>query len=159
MDLNTVTGELTAESTKDTKLVTIRSLLSIMGILQSPALLHLCVEDLTTDIKDDILKYFLKYMRYLNDLQTGLVAEEILELQRQVDLSCPDLSLKCDDKDCCSPEEDNLPSAGGEPGPGQGGNMTLAGWDPWPGQGGNTKHEDLLGGSTPSDEKMSTRHP
>ena len=53
-----------------------------------------------------------------------------------------------------------LPGPGvGGPGPGQGGNMTLAGWEPWPGQGGNMKHEDLLGGSTPSDEKMSTRHP
>ena len=57
-----------------------------MGLLQSPAFLGLCLQDLTTDIKDTILKYFPKYVRYLDDLQTGVVAEEILELQREVDL-------------------------------------------------------------------------
>ena len=86
MDFNVKTQELTAKATPDTKLVTIRSLVCIMGFLQSPTFLHLCLKDLKKEIKDDILKYFLKFMRYLDDLKTGLVAEEILELQRQVDL-------------------------------------------------------------------------
>ena len=117
MDLNTVTGELTAKAIPDTKLVTIRSLVSIKGILQSPAFLHLCLEDLTTEIKDDILRYFLKYMRYLDDSQTGLVAEEILELQRQVDLEAVDLTLKCDDDDCCSHEDGDQGMIGSQPRP------------------------------------------
>ena len=37
-------------------------------------------------------------MRYLEDLQTGLVAEEILELQGQMDLDAEDLRSRCDDK-------------------------------------------------------------
>ena len=100
-----------------------------MGVLHLPAFLHFCLEDLTTEIKDDILKYFLKYMRYLDDLQTRLVAKEILELRRQVDLEAVDLTLKCDDDDCCSQKDDNLP----------------------------VFIEDLLGGTTPSDEKRCTR--
>ena len=61
MDFNVKTQELTAKATPDTKLVTIRSLVSIMGILHNAIL----------------RTYFLKYVRYLDDLQTGLVAEEI----------------------------------------------------------------------------------
>ena len=56
MDFKVKTQEITAKATPDTKLVTIRSLVSIMGILQSPVFLHLCLEDLTTEIKDDILR-------------------------------------------------------------------------------------------------------
>ena len=78
-----------AKSTPDTKLVTIITLVSIMGFLQSPA--NPCLENLTTELKDTILQYFFKYMSYLDDLQTGLVAEEILELQRQMDLDAEDL--------------------------------------------------------------------
>ena len=55
MDFNVKTQELTAKASPDTKLVTIRSLVSIMGLLQSPAFLNLCLEDLTTEIKDTIL--------------------------------------------------------------------------------------------------------
>ena len=51
-------------------------------------------------------------MRYLDDLQTGLVAEEILELQSQVDLDAEDLERKCDDGDCCSKEMDLQPLDG-----------------------------------------------
>lgn len=55
MDLNDKTQELTAKATPDTKLVTIRSLVSIMGLLQNPTFLNLCPENLTTEIKDIIL--------------------------------------------------------------------------------------------------------
>ena len=69
-------------------------------------------------------------MRNLDDLQTGLVAEEILELKRQVDLDAEDLGRKCDDDNCCSQEDDDL----------------------------HIINEDLLGGATPPDEKMCKRH-
>ena len=72
----------------------------------------------------------MKYVRYLDDLQTGVVAEEILELQRQVDLDAVDLNIKCDDDDCCSHQDEDLPVI----------------------------NEDLLGGTTPPDEKRCTRH-
>ena len=67
-------------------------------------------------------------MRYLDDLQSGLVAEEILELQRQVDLEAVDLTLECDDEDCCGQQDLSV------------------------------HNEDLLGRPTPADEKMCTRH-
>ena len=135
MDLNTKTNELTAKVGPDTKLVTIRSLVSIMGFLQSPSFLNLCLDSLTNDIKDKILQYFLKYMRYLDDLQSGLVAEEILELQSQVDLDAEDLGKKCDDGDCCSQEGEDLQPLHGA-----------------------VINPDLLGEPTPPDEKMCTRH-
>ena len=74
--LNDKTPGLTAKATPDTKLVIIWSLVSIMGLLQSPAFLNLCLENFTTEIKDIILQYFLKYVCYLDDLQTGVVAEK-----------------------------------------------------------------------------------
>ena len=64
-------------------------------------------------------------MRYLDDLQTGLVAEEILELQEQMDLDAEDRRSRCDDDDCCSHENEDLPVI----------------------------NEDLLGGTTPPAEK------
>ena len=106
-----------------------------MGFLQSPSFLHLCQDSLTDDIKDKILQYFLKYMRYLDDLQTGLVAEEILELQSQVDLDAEDLGRKCGDGDCCSQEDEDLQPLHGA-----------------------VINPDLLGEATPPDEKMCTRH-
>ena len=51
MDLNTKTNELTAKVGPDTKLVTIRSLVTIMGFLQSLSFLHLCLDSLTNDIR------------------------------------------------------------------------------------------------------------
>ena len=71
MDFNVKTQELTAKATPDTKLVTIRSLVSIMGILQSPVFLNICLKGLTTEIKDAVLQYFLKCLHYLDNLQTG----------------------------------------------------------------------------------------
>ena len=82
MDFHTKTKKLTAKTSEDTKLVTIRYLVSIMGLLQSPAFLGLCIQDLTKDVKDTILQYFLKFVRYLDDLQTGVVTEEITALQK-----------------------------------------------------------------------------
>ena len=82
MDYDSKTKQLTAKATENSKLVTIQTLVSIMGLNQSPAFLSLSLQDLTQDVKDTILRYFLKYVRYLDDLQTGLVAKEIMELQR-----------------------------------------------------------------------------
>ena len=75
-----------------------------MCLNQSPAFLSLSLQNLTEDIKDDILRYFMTYMRYLDDLQTGLVAEEILELQKGFDLEDPTLNMQCQDHDCCQDE-------------------------------------------------------
>ena len=69
-------------------------------------------------------------MRYLDNLKTGVVAEKVLELQRQVDLDAVDLNIKCDDDDCRSHEDDDRPVI----------------------------NEDLLGGTTPPDEKQCMCH-
>ena len=69
-------------------------------------------------------------MRHLADLQTRLVAEEVLELQRQVDHDAEDLGRKCDDDNCCSQEDEDH----------------------------HVINEDLLGGTAPPDEKRCKRH-
>ena len=96
---------------------------------QSGSFLALSLQDLTKDIQDPILRYFLKYLHYLDDLQTVVVAEEIVELQREVDLEDPDLNVQCQDYDCCKYEADLSPLP-----------------------------EDMWGGVTPQGEKRNTRH-
>ena len=101
--------QLTAKASEHSKLVTIQSLVSIMGMSQSGSFLSLSLQDLTIDIQDPILRYFLKYFRYLDDLQTGVVAEEIAELQREVNLEDPYLNEQCQDYDCCKYKADLTP--------------------------------------------------
>ena len=121
--------KLTAKATENRRLVTIQALVSIMGMSQSGSFLSLRLQDLTKDIKDPILIYFLKYIRYLDNLQTGAVAKEIMELQREVDLEDPDLNMQCQGYDCCQYEADPcLPP------------------------------DDMLGGVTPQDEKRFMCH-
>ena len=55
LTLNTKTNKLTANVGPYTNLVTIRSLVTIMGFLQSPSFLHLCLDSLTNDIMEKIL--------------------------------------------------------------------------------------------------------
>ena len=109
MDYNYKTKQLTAKATEHSKLVTIQALVSIIGMSQSGSFLSLSLQDLTKDIQDPILRYFLKYLRYLDDLQTGVVAKEIVELQREVNLEDPDLNVQCQDYDCCKYEADLSP--------------------------------------------------
>ena len=52
------------------------------------------------DIEDPILRYFLRYLRYLDDLQSNVVAEEIQYLQKGVNLQDPALEMKYQDSDC-----------------------------------------------------------
>ena len=67
MDYDSQTNQLTAKQGPNTKLVTIRCLVTVMGILQSPCFLGLCREDLEKDITDKMLTYFLKYFSYLDE--------------------------------------------------------------------------------------------
>ena len=100
-----------------------------MEMSQSGSFLSISLQDLTKDIQDTILRYFLKYLRYLDDLQISEVAKEIVELQREVKLEDPDLNVQCQDYDCCQYEADLSPPP-----------------------------EDMLGGVTPQDEKRCTSH-
>ena len=124
MDFDTQTKQLTAKVTQHSKLVTIQTKVSIMGVNQSGSFLSLSLQDLTKDIEDPILRYFLRYLRYLDDLQSGVVAEEIEELQKGVNLQDPALEMQCDDSDCCKDRIDLPPTP-----------------------------ENMLGGALPEDEK------
>ena len=42
-----------------------------------------------------------QYLCYLDDLQIGITAEEIIELQDKADLQDQELSRQCQDHDCC----------------------------------------------------------
>ena len=129
MDFDTQTKQLTAKVTQHSKLVTIQTKVSIMGVNQSGSFLSLSLQDLTKDIQDPILRYFLCYLRYLDDLQSGVVAEEIEELQKGINLKDPALEMQCQDYDCCKHGAD-LPATPG----------------------------NMLGGALPEDEKRCTRH-
>jgi hypothetical protein len=102
MDYGYRSKQLTAKATEYSRLVTIQALVLIMGVSQSPAFLSLSLQDLTKDIKNQYLRYFLQYLRYLDDLQLGITAVEIIEIQREVNLQDPALNAQCQDYDCCS---------------------------------------------------------
>ena len=63
-----------------TKLVKVRALITVMGNLQSPAFLSLCKLDIGNDIQDKILKYFLIYVGYVDELTAGIMASELAAL-------------------------------------------------------------------------------
>ena len=61
MDYYYKNQQLTAKATEHSRLVTIKALFLIMGVSQSPAYMSLCLHDLTKDITDQRLRYFLQY--------------------------------------------------------------------------------------------------
>ena len=95
MDFDSQTNQLTAKQGPNTKLVTIRCLVTVMGILQSPCFLGLCREDLAMDITDKVLAGFLKYFSYLDDLQAGITGKELSALQQSVNLNSIQLERPC----------------------------------------------------------------
>ena len=82
MDYDHKTKQLTAKVTEHSQMVTVQTLVSVMGCSQSGSFLNLSLRDLTKDIKDAILRMCLDKMRYLDDLQTAVTAEDIAELQK-----------------------------------------------------------------------------
>ena len=101
MDYDTKTQQLSAKVTEHSKLVTIQALALIMGMNQSPAYLSIAFQDLAKSIPDKQLPWFLQYLCYLDDLQIGITAEEIIEFQNKADLQDLELSRQCQDRDCC----------------------------------------------------------
>ena len=101
MDYDHQTNKLTAKVTEHSKLVTTQALALIMGVNQSPAYLLITFQDVAKGLEDDQLKWFLQYFRYLDDLQIGISARELMEFQEKADLEDPDLSRSCQDPDCC----------------------------------------------------------
>jgi hypothetical protein len=83
-------------------MVTIQALALIMGVKQSPAYLSIAFQDIAKGLEDEELKWFLQFLRYLDDLQIRISARELMEFQEKADLEDPDLNLSCQDPDCCS---------------------------------------------------------
>ena len=109
MDFDAATNVLQPKVTETSRLVTIQALSLIMGGTQSPAYLSLAFQDLAKTIPDKLLKWFLQYLRYLDDLQIGITSEEIKVFQDQADLEDPELNSKCQDPDCCPYGKDLSP--------------------------------------------------
>ena len=105
MDYDEATKVLQPKVTESSKLVTVQALSLIMGVSQSPCWLSLSFENLATTIPDQLLRWFLKYMRYLDDIQIGITAEEIKVFQDKTDLKDPEL-----DSFCCPNEADLSPA-------------------------------------------------
>ena len=129
MDFDAVENVLQPKVTENSKLVTIQATSLIMGVTQSPAYLSLAFGNLAEDVPDKLLQWSLQYLRYLDDIQSGITAGELSEFQDKADLQDPELSRQCQDPDCCPYEADlSLPKEG------------------------------MLGEAVPSDEQRSTRH-
>ena len=101
MDYDSQTNQLTAKQGPNTKLVTIRCLVTVMGILQSPAFLGLCREDLTKELDDHTLQYFIKFFSYLDDHQAGITGKELSALQQSVNIEENTNVSMCEDIRCC----------------------------------------------------------
>jgi hypothetical protein len=101
MDYDRRTKQLTAKVTENSEMVTIQALVLIMGVNQSPAYLSIAFQDIAKGLEDDQLKWFLQFLRYLDDLQIGISARELMEFQEKADLEDPDLARSCQDPDCC----------------------------------------------------------
>ena len=101
MDYDRRTKQLTAKVTENSEMVTIQALALIMGVNQSPAYLSIAFQDIAKGLEDDQLKWFLQFLRYLDDLQIGISARELMEFQEKADLEDPDLARSCQDPDCC----------------------------------------------------------
>ena len=52
------------------------------------------------------------FLRYLDDLQIGISARELMEFQEKADLEDADLATSCQDPDCCSFVGDLSPHMG-----------------------------------------------
>ena len=91
MDYEEATKVLQPKVTESSKLVTVQALSLIMGVSQSPCWLSLSFENLATTIPDQLLKWFLQYLRYLDDIQIGITSEEIKVFQDKTDLEDPEL--------------------------------------------------------------------
>ena len=83
-------------------MVTIQALALIMGVKQSPAYLSIAFQDIAKGLEDEELRWFLQFLRYLDDLQIGISARELMEFQEKTDLEDADLTTSCQDPDCCS---------------------------------------------------------
>ena len=101
MDYDRRTNQLTAKVTENSEMVTIQALVLIKGVNQSPAYLSIAFQDIAKGLEDDQLKWFLQFLRYLDDLQIGISARELMEFQEKADLEDPDLARSCQDPDCC----------------------------------------------------------
>ena len=89
MDYEEATKVLQPKLTESSKLVTVQALSLTMGVSQSPCWLSLSFENLATTIPDQLLKWFLQYLRYLDDIQIGITSEEIKVFQDKTDLKDP----------------------------------------------------------------------
>ena len=129
MDYEAATKVLQPKVTESSKLVTIQALSLIMGVTQSPCYLSLAFQDLAATIPDQLLKWFLQYLRYLDDIQIGITSQEIKVFQDKTDLEDPELGRECQDSSCCPNEADLSPA-----------------------------NEEMLGEAVPADEQRATRH-
>ena len=93
MDFDTNSQTLTGKQGPNTKLVTIRCLVTVMGMLQSP-----CYLSKKGHYRQGVA-YFLKYFSYLDDLQAGITGEELAALQQSVNLE--ENIDGCEDTNCC----------------------------------------------------------
>ena len=75
-------GALTAGRTVTSKLVAVVVLVTVMGVSQSGLLLSLARADL--NLQDEILEFQIRELAYADDLHSGVTAQEVLNLQREL---------------------------------------------------------------------------
>ena len=112
MDFDANTQVLTAKAGPDTTLVTVRPLVCIMGVKQSPIFLALGRHDMVEEIKprDPVLADHLKKVSYVDDCQSGLRASEVAACQLATGSTqmIQQASHPCHDTECCSEGPDDV---------------------------------------------------
>ena len=94
-------GVLTAQATSTSRLEAVAVLVAIMGVSQSGLFLALVRGDV--DLEDEILKFLLQHLAYVDDLHSAVLPQEIQDLQKKTFplISWQKLSERCYDQLCC----------------------------------------------------------
>ena len=73
----------------------------VMGINQSGLFLALAREDV--DIQEEVLKFLIQQLVYVDDLHHAVLPQEIQEIQNKTfpSLDLPAMSERCADEGCC----------------------------------------------------------
>jgi hypothetical protein len=122
---------LTAKKTTTSKLVAILVMVAVMGISQSGLLLSLAKSGL--GFQDETLDFLIRELSYADDLHSGVTAQEVMDLQRELFPSIPWQKMKksCNDEMCCPPSITKPTTASWTPPPPTG-RTAPGGWPPTP---------------------------
>ena len=101
---------LTAKKTATSRLVGILVMVAVMGISQSGLFLSLAKAGL--DFQDETLEFLIRELSYADDLHSGVTAQEVLDLQKELfpSIQWQKIRRRCSDETCCPPSSPRAPA-------------------------------------------------